>query len=85
MKRLLEEGLPYVVSVKSTEGIWAPAEAIHSPQEAVEELPWGGLTAPGPWQAIVRQFRDGHTETWWAAELVYGPRMALSTPDGAWP
>jgi len=70
---LLEEGLPYVVSVKPTEGIRAPADAVHSPQEAVEELPWGGAAAPGQWQLIKRSFRDGHTETWWAAELVYGP------------
>jgi hypothetical protein len=70
---LLGEGLPYVVSVKPSEGIWAPADAIHTPQEAAEELPWRGAEAPGQWHPIVRRFRDGHTETWWAAELVYGP------------
>lgn len=70
---LFAEGLPYVVSVKPTEGIWAPVEAAHTPQEAAEELAWNGPEAPGDWQQVVRQFRDGHTEVWWAAELVYGP------------
>jgi DDE superfamily endonuclease len=85
---LLVEGLPYVVSVKPSEGIWAPADAVHTPQEAAEELPWHGPQEPGPWNPVVRHFRDGHTETWWAAELVYGPygperavRRIVATPD----
>jgi hypothetical protein len=90
---LLEEGLPYVVSVKPTEGIWAPAEAVHTPQEAAEELAWSGPEAPGQWHPVVRQFRDGHTETWWAAELVYGPygperarrRVAVTTDPAQLP
>jgi SRSO17 transposase len=67
---LLEEGLPYVVSVKPSEGIWAPADAVHTPQEAAEALSWSGAAEPGQWMPVVRPFRDGHTETWWAAELV---------------
>jgi len=70
---LLEEGVPSVVSVKPTEGIWAPADAGHTPQEAAEELVWSGPKTPGQWRPVVRHFRDGPTETWWAAELVYGP------------
>jgi DDE superfamily endonuclease len=70
---LLEEGLPYVVSVKPSEGLWASAAAVHTPQEAAAKLPWQGAAEPGPWIAVVRSFHDGHSETWWAAELVYGP------------
>ena len=70
---LLEEGLPYVVSVKPSEGLWAPAAAVQTPQAAAAELPWQDAAEPGPWIAVVRSFDDGHTETWWAAELVYGP------------
>src|SRR5262249_30649436 len=70
---LYTEGLPYVVSVKPSEGLWAPADAVHTPQEAAEELTWAGPEAPGQWCPLVRHFRDGHTETWWATELVYGP------------
>jgi len=93
IEALVSEGLPYVVSVKPTEGIWAPADAIHTPQEAVEELGWQGPAAPGQWQPIVRHFRDAHTETWWAAELVYGPygperavrRVAVTTDPAQLP
>jgi hypothetical protein len=92
-KSLLDEGLPYVVRVKPTEGIWAPVEAGPTPQAAAEELAWGGAAAPGQWQPIERQFRDGHTETWWAAELgdgPYGPeharrRVAVTTDPAPLP
>ena len=61
-----------MVSVKPSEGLWAPAAAVHTPQAAAAELPWQDAAEPGPWIAVVRSFHDGHTETWWAAELVYG-------------
>jgi hypothetical protein len=90
---LVGEGLPYVVSVKPSEGIWAPADAVHTPQEAAEELTWKGAEAPGQWHPITRHFRDDHTETWWAAELVYGPygperavrRVAVTTDPARLP
>ena len=93
IEALVGEGLPYVVSVKPTEGIWAPAEAVHTPQEAAEELGWQGPAAPGQWHPIRRHFRDGHTETWWAAELGYGPygpkhalrRVAVTTDPARLP
>jgi hypothetical protein len=85
---LVGEDLPYVVSVKPSTGIWAPVDAVHTPQEAAEALPWHGVAEPGPWIPIVRTFRDGHTEVWWAAELVYGPygperpvRRVVATTD----
>jgi hypothetical protein len=81
-------GLPYVVGVKKSTGIWAAADAIHSPQEAVAALRWESPDQPGEWTPIVRSFRDGHTETWWAVDLVYGPygpqqarRMVVATID----
>jgi hypothetical protein len=87
--RTLEKAdLPYVVGVKPSTGIWAAADAIHSPQEAVAELRWGSPEEPGDWTPVVRAFRDGHTETWWAVDLVYGPygptrgrRMVVATTD----
>jgi hypothetical protein len=88
VEELLGEGLPYVVSVKPSEGIWAPADAVPTPQEAAEEVPWGGPEEPGEWLPVRRRFRDGHAETWWAAELVYGPygperavRRVVATTD----
>ena len=34
----------------------------------------------GAWHQVIRRFRDGHTERWWAAELTllgYGPERAV--------
>jgi hypothetical protein len=70
---LAKAGLPYVVALKPSAAIWAPAAAVHTPEEAARELPWGGPDDPGDWTPVVRRFRDGHAETWWAAELRYGP------------
>jgi SRSO17 transposase len=87
---LEEAGLPYVLGVKPSTGIWAPTDAVHSPAEAVRELRWESAEEPGDWTPIVREFRDGHTETWWAVELAYGPygpdqrrRMIVATTDPA--
>jgi len=69
---------PYVLALKPQKGIWAPAGAIHTPVEAAQALRWGGPDAPGDWTRIVRRFRDGHEEVWWAAE----PRLGPWGPDG---
>lgn len=85
---LLAAGLPFVLGVKPSKGMWAPAEAIHTPEEAAMELDWGGPEAPSDWTKVVRLFRDGHEESWWAADLVFGPygpdkrlRMVVATTD----
>ena len=60
----------------------APAEAEHSFADAAQSL---RLSA---WQPVIRRFTDGHTERWWAAELMlfgYGPdkpvRAVCATTD----
>jgi hypothetical protein len=65
-------------------------EAAHSPEEAAPALRWDGPDAPGDWTPVAREFRDGHQETWWAAELTfggYGPdrttRLIVATTDPA--
>jgi hypothetical protein len=85
-----EAGLPYVLALRPNTGTWAPVEAAHTPKEAAEDLAWGGPEVPGEWQPVVRRFRDGHEETWWAAELRlagYGPdqrvRLVAATTDPA--
>jgi hypothetical protein len=85
-----EAGLPYLLALRPNTGTWAPMEAAHTPKEAAEDLDWGGPEAPGEWQPVVPQFRDGHEETWWAAELRlagYGPdqrvRLVAATTDPA--
>jgi SRSO17 transposase len=85
---LWEAGLPYVVGLKPSRGTWAKEEEPHTPKEAAQELTWNGPDDPGEWVAVERRFRDGHTETWWAAELTlggYGPdkltRLVAATTD----
>jgi hypothetical protein len=81
---------PYVLALKPQKGSWAPAEAVHSPVEAAQALRWGGPDAPGDWTRVVRRFRDGHEEVWWAAEPTlgrWGPngrhRLVVATTDPA--
>jgi hypothetical protein len=69
---------PYVLALKPQKGLWAPAEAAHTPVEAAQALRWGGPDAPRDWTRVVRRFRDGHEEVWWAAE----PRLGPWGPDG---
>lgn len=85
---LFEAGLPYVVAVKPSKGVWAPEEDPHTPEEAARRLHWHGPEEPGEWTAVTRRFRDGHTQRWWAAELTlagYGPdrptRLIVATTD----
>jgi DDE superfamily endonuclease len=83
-------GLPYVLSLKPSKGTWARAGEVHTPEEAAWRLRWRGPAEPGDWTAVERRFRDGHTETWWAADLTfsgYGPerlvRLVVATTDPA--
>ena len=81
---------PYVLALKPQKGMWAPADAAHTPVEAAQALRWDGPDAPGDWTRVVRRFRDGHEEGWWAAEATLGPwgpdgrhRLVVATTDPA--
>jgi hypothetical protein len=83
-------GVAFVLALKPRKGTWAPAEAAHTPVEAARELGFKSPRRPGPWRRIQRRFRDGHTETWWAADAVlggWGPdrphRLVVATTDPA--
>ncbi len=73
--------VPYVLSLRPHKGRWAEEEAAHTPEEAARRLQWNGPEDPGEWKAIVRSFRDGHEERWWAAEVEtlvgYGPEESV--------
>jgi DDE superfamily endonuclease len=82
--------VPFVLALKPRKGTWAPAEAAHTPTEAARELAWRSARSPGRWRRIQRRFRDGHTETWWAADAQlggWGPdrglRLVVATTDPA--
>jgi hypothetical protein len=87
-----QAGVAYVLAVKPRKGVWAPAEEAHTPREAAAELAWTSPEQPGDWTPIQRRFRDGHTQTWWAAEASlpaagWGPhrrlRLVVATTDPA--
>src|SRR5205814_7858783 len=90
---LAEAGLPFVMALKPRRGTWAYGPAAHTPVDAARELRWGGPEHPGDWTAVSRTFRDGHAETWWAADATlgwWGPddirRLVVATADpGALP
>jgi len=76
---LAEAGLPFVMALKPRRGTWAYGTGAQTPVDAARALAWDGPDDPGGWQAVTRAFRDGHTETWWAADAALG----WWGPDGA--
>ena len=89
-RSLREAGLPFVMALKPHRGTWAYGDQAHTPVDAARELTWKDAEHPGAWAPIERTFRDGRTETWWAAEAQlggFGPdsptRLAVATADPA--
>ena len=87
---LAEAGLPFVMALKPRRGTWAYGPDAHTPVDAARALAWDGPEDPGDWQPVTRTFRDGHTETWWAADATlgwWGPdgarRLVVATADPA--
>jgi SRSO17 transposase len=76
---LWDGAIPYVMGLRAHRGSWAPADDPHTPEDAARVVPWDGPRAPGGWTPVVRRFRDGHRETWWAADL----RLAGMAPEKA--
>jgi hypothetical protein len=85
-------GEAFVLAVKPRKGAWAPADQAHTPQEAARQLAWTSPAEPGGWTRVIRRFRDGHTQTWWAADAAlpaagWGPdrrlRLVVATTDPA--
>src|SRR5512132_3466873 len=87
---LVAAKVPFVLALKPRKGTWAPAEQAHTPVEAAGELGWRSPNRPGQRRRIQRRFRDGHTETWWAADAQlggFGPdrrlRLVVASTDPA--
>jgi hypothetical protein len=87
---LSDAGLPYVMALKPRRGTWAYGPDAHTPVDAARELHWAGPEDPGDWHPVTRAFRDGHTQTWYAADATlgwWGPdgarRMVVATADPA--
>jgi DDE superfamily endonuclease len=64
--------------------------AAHPHRDAAHTLAWRDAGRPGDWTPVERHFRDGRSETWWAADARpggYGPdspcRLVVATTDPA--
>ncbi len=75
---LARAGLPFVMALKPRHGTWAYDPDAHAPVDAARALAWDGPDDPGDWRPVVRGFRDGCTETWYAADA----RLGWWGPDG---
>lgn len=87
---LTQRNVPYVVALKPSHAWRAPVAEIGAVGEVAAAGGWVTAEQPGAWQPIVRQYRDDHTETWWALEGVAGPfgpargrRLVIATVDPA--
>jgi SRSO17 transposase len=89
-RRLHELHVGYVLALKPSHGWWHQEGTIGTLREAAAAAGWRNALHPGAWGRVVRTFRDGHTETWWALEVVAGPygpaprlRAVIATTDPA--
>ena len=75
-KRSLSElGVGYVLALKPSHAWWHKVGEVGSPWEAAVAAGegWEDERRPGEWVKVVRSFRDGHEEAWWALEVDVGP------------
>jgi hypothetical protein len=89
-QRLNELGVGYVMALKPSHAWWHREGEIGSPWEAAVAAGqvWTGERHPGDWAEVLRSFRDGHQEAWWALEVDAGPygpqrsrRAVVATTD----
>src|SRR6516164_7242074 len=76
------------LALKPRHGTWAYGADAYTPADAARALAWDGPEDPGDWRPVTRAFRDGHTQTWWAADATlgwWGPdgftRLVAATAD----
>ena len=73
-KRSLEGlGVAYVLSLKKSHSWGHAPGTIGALWEDALGAGWEGAEEPGRWRKVVRTFRDGHREEWWALEAEAGP------------
>jgi hypothetical protein len=80
----------YVLALGPSHEWWHPQEEIGSKHSAASEAGWQSAERPGRWIKIMRTFRDGSSQDWWALELdirPFGPdkqeRLIVATTDPA--
>ena len=62
-----------MLALKPSHAWWHVEGTIGSLWAAAQAGRWDGPAEPGLWVRVDRQFRDGHSETWWALEVAVGP------------
>jgi DDE superfamily endonuclease len=71
---LSDLGVGYVLSLKESHSWWhKEGEQIGALWEAALAAGWKNAEESGEWMRVIRTFRDGHQETWWALEVRAGP------------
>ena len=63
----------YVLALKPSHSWWHKEGEIGALWEVAEGAGWKDADEPGEWVEVVRAFRDGHEEVWWALEVKAGP------------
>jgi hypothetical protein len=66
-------GVGYVLSLKDSHSWWHKEGQIGALWEAALAGGWKNAEESGQWSKVVRTFRDGHREAWWALEVDAGP------------
>ncbi|MBP2325873.1 SRSO17 transposase [Kibdelosporangium banguiense] len=72
---LRQGGWGFVMALKPSRGTWQYQAEAYTPKDAARAVGWNGPDDPGGWSRVQRVFRDGHTETWWAADLTEVVRL----------
>jgi hypothetical protein len=90
-KRALSElGVGYVLALKPSHAWWHRVGEIGSPYVAAVAAgkAWEDERHPCDWVKVVRRFKDGHEQKWWALEVDVGPygprrdrRAVVATTD----
>jgi SRSO17 transposase len=81
-------GVGYVLALKKSHWWWHREGTIGALWQAAQAAGWKSAKEPGDWTKVMRTFRDGHREEWWALEVEAGPygkerakRALVVTPD----
>ena len=87
-KGLRDLHLGYVLALKPSHSWWHRIGTPGSLQEVARAAGWKSEEQPGQWVKVIRTFRDGSKQTWWALEVQAGPygetkteRAVVATTD----
>jgi SRSO17 transposase len=81
-------GLGSVMALKPSHDWWHQEGTPGSLKEVAQAAGWKSTDQPGQWVKVIRTFRDGSKQTWWALEVKAGPygpekteRAVIATTD----